>query len=83
MIYTDTAQAVIMLLGALTLMVFSILEVGGWEDLKMKYANSIPTNTTLSKSFDLKLSMRYIVTYMKFTVKIGPFSISFNCIVFF
>ena len=45
-IYTDVAQCVIMLLGAFVLMVFAIVKVDGWDDLKMKYALSFPKNTT-------------------------------------
>ena len=48
-IYTDAAQSVIMVIGAVILMCFSIYEVGGWEDLKMKYALSVPANTTMGK----------------------------------
>ncbi|XP_062295273.1 sodium/myo-inositol cotransporter 2 [Scomber scombrus] len=42
-IYTDAAQTVIMLAGALTLMGFSFAEVGGWNALMEGYANAIPS----------------------------------------
>ncbi|CAL1588385.1 unnamed protein product [Knipowitschia caucasica] len=49
-IYTDAAQTVIMLAGALTLMAFSFVEVGGWNGLMEGYAYAIPSvrvpNTT-------------------------------------
>ncbi|XP_058265983.1 sodium/myo-inositol cotransporter 2 isoform X2 [Hemibagrus wyckioides] len=49
-IYTDAAQTVIMLTGALTLMSFSFVEVGGWQAIFDGYSNAIPSirvpNTT-------------------------------------
>ncbi|XP_029293907.1 sodium/myo-inositol cotransporter 2 isoform X1 [Cottoperca gobio] len=42
-IYTDAAQTVIMLAGALTLMGFSFAEVGGWDALMNGYLNAIPS----------------------------------------
>ncbi|XP_050173107.1 sodium/myo-inositol cotransporter 2 isoform X2 [Myiozetetes cayanensis] len=42
-IYTDALQTLIMLIGALTLMVFSFIEVGGLEGLQTKYFNAIPS----------------------------------------
>uniref|UniRef100_A0A8C5BEX5 Sodium/myo-inositol cotransporter 2 n=1 Tax=Gadus morhua TaxID=8049 RepID=A0A8C5BEX5_GADMO len=42
-IYTDAVQTCIMLAGALTLMVFSFAEVGGWEALLQGYHNAIPS----------------------------------------
>ncbi|KAM9457601.1 sodium/myo-inositol cotransporter 2 [Clarias gariepinus] len=49
-IYTDAAQTVIMLIGALTLMGFSFVEVGGWQAILDGYSNAIPAirvpNTT-------------------------------------
>uniref|UniRef100_A0AAR2LHN2 Sodium/myo-inositol cotransporter 2 n=1 Tax=Pygocentrus nattereri TaxID=42514 RepID=A0AAR2LHN2_PYGNA len=49
-IYTDAAQTVIMLVGALTLMGFSFVEVGGWQAVFDGYSNAIPSvrdpNTT-------------------------------------
>ncbi|KAG5279927.1 hypothetical protein AALO_G00083080 [Alosa alosa] len=49
-IYTDAVQTLIMLVGALTLMVFSFAEVGGWQALLDGYHSAIPSirepNTT-------------------------------------
>ncbi|XP_062840860.1 sodium/myo-inositol cotransporter 2 isoform X2 [Trichomycterus rosablanca] len=49
-IYTDAAQTVVMLAGALTLMGFSFAEVGGWQAIFNEYPNAIPSvrvpNTT-------------------------------------
>uniref|UniRef100_A0A8D3D7G3 Sodium/myo-inositol cotransporter 2 n=1 Tax=Scophthalmus maximus TaxID=52904 RepID=A0A8D3D7G3_SCOMX len=42
-IYTDAAQTAIMLVGALTLMGFSFVEVGGWNALMDGYAHAIPS----------------------------------------
>ncbi|XP_032392631.1 sodium/myo-inositol cotransporter 2 isoform X1 [Etheostoma spectabile] len=42
-IYTDAAQTAIMLAGALTLMAFSFVEVGGWDALMDGYLNAIPS----------------------------------------
>ncbi|XP_042522209.1 solute carrier family 5 member 4 [Dipodomys spectabilis] len=42
-IYTDTLQAFIMLIGSFILMIFAFIEVGGYESFKEKYMNAIPT----------------------------------------
>ncbi|XP_016157394.1 PREDICTED: sodium/myo-inositol cotransporter 2 isoform X2 [Ficedula albicollis] len=42
-IYTDALQTLIMLIGALSLMVFSFIEVGGLEGLQAKYFDAIPS----------------------------------------
>ncbi|XP_046722180.1 sodium/myo-inositol cotransporter 2 isoform X1 [Silurus meridionalis] len=42
-IYTDAAQTVIMLIGALTLMGFSFVEVGGWQAIFDGYSKAIPS----------------------------------------
>ncbi|KAF4800867.1 hypothetical protein TURU_039677 [Turdus rufiventris] len=42
-IYTDALQTLIMLVGALSLMVFSFIEVGGLEGLQAKYFDAIPS----------------------------------------
>ncbi|NXI17684.1 SC5AB protein, partial [Irena cyanogastra] len=42
-IYTDALQTLIMLIGALSLMVFSFTEVGGLEGLQAKYFGAIPS----------------------------------------
>ncbi|XP_053327112.1 sodium/myo-inositol cotransporter 2 [Spea bombifrons] len=41
-IYTDTLQTIIMIIGALILMVYGFIEVGGMEALEEKYPNAIP-----------------------------------------
>nr|XP_006811722.1 PREDICTED: sodium/myo-inositol cotransporter-like [Saccoglossus kowalevskii] len=46
-IYTDTVQTVLILIGAITLMIFSLVEVGGLEGLYHGYMAAVP-NTTLS-----------------------------------
>ncbi|KAM4827510.1 LOW QUALITY PROTEIN: solute carrier family 5 member 4-like [Thomomys bottae] len=42
-IYTDTLQAFIMLIGSFILMVFAFIEVGGYESFTEKYMNAIPS----------------------------------------
>ncbi|KAM9747817.1 solute carrier family 5 member 4 isoform 2-T2 [Dama dama] len=42
-IYTDTLQTVIMLIGSFILMGFAFAEVGGYENFTEKYMNAIPT----------------------------------------
>ncbi|XP_052020544.1 solute carrier family 5 member 4A isoform X1 [Apodemus sylvaticus] len=42
-IYTDTVQAVIMLVGSFILMIFAFVEVGGYESFTEKYMNAIPS----------------------------------------
>ncbi|NXY57371.1 SC5AB protein, partial [Callaeas wilsoni] len=42
-IYTDALQTLIMLVGAVSLMVFSFIEVGGLEGLQTKYFDAIPS----------------------------------------
>ncbi|XP_066432647.1 sodium/myo-inositol cotransporter 2 isoform X2 [Eleutherodactylus coqui] len=43
-IYTDTLQTVIMIIGALVLMAFSFIEVGGYAALEEKYFTAIPSS---------------------------------------
>ncbi|XP_021061015.1 solute carrier family 5 member 4A isoform X1 [Mus pahari] len=42
-IYTDTFQAVIMLVGSFILMIFAFVEVGGYESFTEKFMNAIPS----------------------------------------
>nr|XP_044988588.1 solute carrier family 5 member 4-like isoform X2 [Jaculus jaculus] len=42
-IYTDTIQAFIMVVGSVILMVFAFIEVGGYESFTEKYMNAIPS----------------------------------------
>lgn len=44
-IYTDTAQTVVMLGGALAMMALSFKEIGGYSQLEAKYANATPSVT--------------------------------------
>ncbi|KAM9281007.1 sodium/glucose cotransporter 1 isoform 2-T2 [Morus bassanus] len=43
-IYTDTLQTFIMVVGSFILMGFAFSEVGGYEDFMQKYMNAIPSN---------------------------------------
>ncbi|CAH2295409.1 sodium glucose cotransporter 1 [Pelobates cultripes] len=45
-IYTDTLQTVIMLVGSFILMGFAFNKVGGYESFVEKYMNAIPTNVS-------------------------------------
>ncbi|XP_006148027.2 solute carrier family 5 member 4 isoform X2 [Tupaia chinensis] len=45
-IYTDTLQTVIMLIGSFILMGFAFAEVGGYESFQEKYMNAIPSIVT-------------------------------------
>eukprot|EP00057_Strongylocentrotus_purpuratus_P030522 XP_781922.3 PREDICTED: sodium/myo-inositol cotransporter [Strongylocentrotus purpuratus] len=45
-IYTDTLQFFIMIIGAFILMIMSFVRIGGYEQLRVKYMNAIP-NTTI------------------------------------
>ena len=44
MIYTETIQSLIMVGGSLTLMGLAFKEVGGYENLYIKYMQSVPDN---------------------------------------
>lgn len=46
-IYTDTLQAVLMIFGALTLTVISLIKVGGLEGLRVKYMEAVPNVTAI------------------------------------
>uniref|UniRef100_A0A8C0AQU0 Sodium/myo-inositol cotransporter 2 n=1 Tax=Buteo japonicus TaxID=224669 RepID=A0A8C0AQU0_9AVES len=52
-IYTDALQTLIMLIGAVTLMVFSFVEVGGLEGLQTKYFDAIPSTRKENSSCGL------------------------------
>ncbi|XP_043927497.1 sodium/myo-inositol cotransporter-like [Protopterus annectens] len=49
-IYTDTVQALLMVVGALTLMTAGLLKVGGFEELKRKYLLATPNVTEILMS---------------------------------
>ncbi|KAG8450218.1 hypothetical protein GDO86_002746 [Hymenochirus boettgeri] len=52
-IYTDTLQALLMIIGALTLTIISFVEIGGFEEVKRKYMMATPnvTNILLTYNF--------------------------------
>ncbi|XP_028998466.1 sodium/myo-inositol cotransporter-like [Betta splendens] len=50
-IYTDTLQAFLMIVGALCLMVISLVRVGGLEAVGTKYMHATPNRTTIMLSF--------------------------------
>lgn len=52
-IYTDTVQALLMIIGALALMVISITEVGGFEEVKRKYMLASPNVTSILLTYNL------------------------------
>nr|XP_056714118.1 sodium/myo-inositol cotransporter [Euleptes europaea] len=52
-IYTDTLQALLMIIGALTLMVISITEVGGFEEVKRRYMLASPNITSIMLTYNL------------------------------
>ncbi|XP_015283789.1 PREDICTED: sodium/myo-inositol cotransporter [Gekko japonicus] len=52
-IYTDTVQALLMIIGALTLMVISITEVGGFEEVKRRYMLASPNITAIMLTYNL------------------------------
>ncbi|XP_051782243.1 sodium/myo-inositol cotransporter [Erpetoichthys calabaricus] len=52
-IYTDTLQAFLMIVGALTLMVISLVEVGGLEGVKKRYMQATPNVTAVLDAYNL------------------------------
>ncbi|XP_067421656.1 sodium/myo-inositol cotransporter [Emydura macquarii macquarii] len=52
-IYTDTLQALLMIIGALTLMIISIIEVGGFEEVKRRYMLATPNVTSILLTYNL------------------------------
>uniref|UniRef100_A0A8D0H1L5 Sodium/myo-inositol cotransporter n=1 Tax=Sphenodon punctatus TaxID=8508 RepID=A0A8D0H1L5_SPHPU len=52
-IYTDTLQALLMIIGALTLMIISIIEVGGFEEVKRRYMLASPNITSILLNYNL------------------------------
>ncbi|XP_077198735.1 sodium/myo-inositol cotransporter [Paroedura picta] len=52
-IYTDTVQALLMIIGALTLMIISIIEVGGFEEVKRRYMLASPNITSIMLTYNL------------------------------
>ncbi|XP_038244643.1 sodium/myo-inositol cotransporter [Dermochelys coriacea] len=52
-IYTDTLQALLMIIGALTLMIISMTEVGGFEEVKRRYMLATPNITSILLTYNL------------------------------
>ncbi|XP_025933430.1 sodium/myo-inositol cotransporter [Apteryx rowi] len=52
-IYTDTLQALLMIIGALTLMIISITEVGGFEEVKKRYMLASPNITSILLTYNI------------------------------
>ncbi|XP_007493307.1 sodium/myo-inositol cotransporter [Monodelphis domestica] len=52
-IYTDTLQALLMIVGALTLMVISMMKVGGFEEVKKRYMLAKPNETSILLTYNL------------------------------
>lgn len=52
-IYTDTLQALLMIVGALTLMIISLMEVGGFEEVKRRYMLAAPNVTRILLAYNL------------------------------
>ncbi|KAG9271030.1 sodium/myo-inositol cotransporter [Astyanax mexicanus] len=51
-IYTDTIQAVLMIGGALSLTVISLMKVGGLEGVREKYMEAVPNVTAILASYN-------------------------------
>ena len=56
-IYTETIQSLIMVGGGLTLMGFAFKEIGGYENLYIKYMQAIPDNVY---NVSLNISSKYM-----------------------
>ncbi|NXH42023.1 SC5A3 protein, partial [Dicaeum eximium] len=52
-IYTDTLQALLMIIGALTLMIISLIEVGGFEEVKRRYMLASPNITSILLTYNI------------------------------
>jgi sodium/myo-inositol cotransporter 3 len=52
-IYTDTLQALLMIVGALTLMIISMMEVGGFEEVKRRYMLALPNVSSIVLTYNL------------------------------
>ncbi|NWW78891.1 SC5A3 protein, partial [Climacteris rufus] len=52
-IYTDTLQALLMIIGALTLMIISLTEVGGFEEVKRRYMLAAPNITSILLTYNI------------------------------
>ncbi|NXF31722.1 SC5A3 protein, partial [Nyctibius bracteatus] len=52
-IYTDTLQALLMIIGALTLMIISLIEIGGFEEVKRRYMLASPNITSILLTYNI------------------------------
>ncbi|XP_005037176.1 PREDICTED: sodium/myo-inositol cotransporter isoform X2 [Ficedula albicollis] len=52
-IYTDTLQALLMIIGALTLMCISLIEVGGFKEVKRRYMLASPNITSILLTYNI------------------------------
>lgn len=59
-IYTETLQTSIMIIGSLILMVFSFKEIGGYESLYIKYMESVPSNFQKMIESNTTETMKYL-----------------------
>ncbi len=55
-IYTDTLQAIVMVIGGLSLMAISFSKIGTYEDLRVKYMNAIPEYTLIQSNMSSQYS---------------------------
>ncbi|XP_030058032.1 sodium/myo-inositol cotransporter [Microcaecilia unicolor] len=51
-IYTDTIQALLMVVGALSLMTISFIEIGGFEEMKRRYMLATPNITSILLTYN-------------------------------
>lgn len=51
-IYTDTLQAFLMIIGALTLSIISFVEIGGFEEVKRRYMLATPNVTSILLTYN-------------------------------
>ncbi|XP_018410666.1 PREDICTED: sodium/myo-inositol cotransporter [Nanorana parkeri] len=51
-IYTDTLQAFLMIIGALTLTIISFVEIGGFEEVKRRYMLATPNVTSILLTYN-------------------------------
>ncbi|KAE8621553.1 hypothetical protein XENTR_v10004874 [Xenopus tropicalis] len=51
-IYTDTLQALLMIIGALTLTIISFVEIGGFDEVKRRYMLATPNVTSILLNYN-------------------------------
>ncbi len=59
-IYTETLQTLIMIVGSFILMIFSFHEIGGYENLYVKYMQSVPSNFNQLIQLNTTDSLKYL-----------------------